>query len=237
MPKRIIITGGSSGIGEALVRRFTADGWIVAFTCLTHEKEARALSAETGALCCVCDVRDEKSVGDALGYFMKLIHRPDGLINNAGIAQKRVLEEMPLSEWEDMMNVHLRGAFLWSRALLPALRETGGSILNISSIWGQTGASCEVGYSAAKAGLIGLTKALAKEAAPQVRVNAIAPGVIETPMLGGYSEAELEELRGRIPLDRLGKPGDVADAAAFLMSERASYITGQVLAVNGGLYC
>ena len=110
-------------------------------------------------------------------------------------------------------------------------------MLNISSVWGQTGASCESAYSAAKAGLIGLTKALAKEAAPCVRINSIAPGVIETPMLNGYTQDELESLRANIPLSRLGKPEDVAEAAAFLMSDAASYITGQVLAVNGGLYC
>ena len=109
--------------------------------------------------------------------------------------------------------------------------------MNISSIWGQTGASCEAAYSAAKAGLIGLTKALAREAAPDVRVNAIAPGVIETPMLKEYNEEDLEALRAGIPLGRLGKPEDVARSAAFMMSDAASYITGQVLAVNGGMYC
>ena len=237
MPKRIVITGGSSGIGEALVRQFAKDGWIVAFTYLTHEKEARALAGETGALCYCCDVRDEASVKNTAKEILKLLHHPDGLINNAGIAQKALLEDMQAAEWDNIMGVHLRGAFLWSRALLPSLRESRGAILNISSIWGQTGASCEAAYSAAKAGLIGLTKALAREAAPDVRVNAIAPGVIETPMLKEYNEEDLEALRAEIPLGRLGKPEDVARSAAFMMSDAASYITGQVLAVNGGMYC
>ena len=237
MPKRIVITGGSSGIGKALVRRFTEDGWIVAFTYLKHSEEAQALARETGALCYCCDVRDEGSVKTAAGEILRLIHHIDGLINNAGISQKNVLEDMSLGEWDDIMNVHMRGAFLWTRALMPQLREGGGAVLNISSVWGQTGASCEAAYSAAKAGLIGLTKALAKEAAPCVRVNAIAPGVIETPMLNGYTETDLEALRAGIPLSRLGQPEDIAQAAVFLMSDAASYITGQVLAVNGGLYC
>ncbi len=237
MPERIIITGGSSGIGAALVRRFAADGNIVAFTYLNHENEARSLSGETGALCFRCDVRVEKEVLETAGAMLRLMHRADALINNAGIAQRVVLEDMPLAGWDDMMAVHLRGAFLWSRALLPGLRETGGSIVNISSIWGQTGAACETAYSAAKAGLIGLTKALAKEAAPYVRVNAIAPGVIGTPMLAGFSSDDLEDLRARIPLGRIGRPEDVADAAAFLISDKAAYITGQVLAVNGGMHC
>ena len=237
MPKKIIITGGSSGIGQTLVRRFAADGCIVAFTYRTHENDARRLAKETGALCFPCDVRDERSVTEVSGAMLRCLHHADALINNAGIAQRTVLEDMPLGEWDDMMAVHLRGAFLWSRALLPGLREAQGCIVNISSIWGQTGASCETAYSAAKAGLIGLTRALAKEAAPEVRVNAIAPGVIETPMLSGYTDDDLAALRERIPLARLGRAEDVANAAAFLVSDAAAYITGQVLAVNGGMYC
>ena len=236
-PKKIIITGGSSGIGKALVQRFAADGWSVAFTYLTHETEAQELARQTGALCYHCDVRDENSIEAAAREILRLFHRADGLINNAGIAQRTVLEVMPTDEWDSIMAVHLRGAFLWTRKLLPGLRDTRGAVLNISSIWGQTGAACEAAYSAAKAGLIGLTKALAKEAAPDVRVNAIAPGVIDTPMLQDYNENELETLRSGIPLARIGQPEDIANAAAFLMSESASYITGQVLAVNGGLYC
>ncbi len=237
MPKKIIITGGSSGIGEALVRRFSADGWIVAFTYLNHETEAKAIAQETGALCYRCDVRSEENVLATVGEMLRLLHHADGLINNAGIAQRSLLEQMTAAEWDDMMNTHLRGSFLWMRALLPELRTMKGAVLNISSIWGQTGAACEAAYSAAKAGLIGLTRAMAKEAAPDVRVNAIAPGVIDTPMLNGFSESELEKLRLSVPLERIGSPEDVAEAAAFLMSGAASYITGQVLAVNGGLFC
>ncbi len=236
MPKRVFVTGGSSGIGEALVRRLTAEGCIVAFTYHTHGDAARALSQETGALCFPCDVRDAQSVQAAADGAMRYLHRPDALVNNAGIARRGLLEEMDPQDWDDMMAVHLRGAFLFSRALLPGLRAARGAIVNIASIWGQTGGACEAAYSAAKAGLIGLTKALAKEAAPDVRVNAVAPGVIDTPMLAGFSEEDLEALRANIPLARLGRPEDVADAVRFLISDASSYITGQVLAVNGGMY-
>ena len=237
MPRHVIITGGSGGIGAALVRRFAADGCIVGFTYLRHEDEARALARETGALCARCDVRDEGSVSDCARQLLRFLHHADVLVNNAGIARKGLLESMSAGAWDDMMAVHLRGAFLWCRELLGSLRGTHGVILNISSVWGQTGASCEAAYSAAKAGLIGLTRALAKEAAPEVRVNAIAPGAVATSMLDAYTAEELDEFRGRIPLDRLGRPEDIAAAAAFLASEEAAYITGQVLAVNGGLYC
>ena len=237
MPRKIIITGGSSGIGSALVRRFTADGWITAFTYYSHEESAKALADETGAMCYYCDVREEESIRIASDDILRLFHHADGLINNAGTAQRTVLENMQSSEWDDINSVNLRGAFLWCRTLLPGLRERRGAILNISSVWGQTGAACETAYSAAKSGLFGLTKALAKEAAPYVRVNALAPGAIETPMLKGYTEKDLEKLRASIPLERLGKPEDVANAAAFLMSDDAAYITGQILSVNGGMYC
>ena len=235
MPKHVVITGGSSGIGATLVRRFAADGSLVAFTYHTHAEEARALASETGALAFPCDVRNEGEVQSASEAILRLFHRADVLINNAGTAQREVLEAMTLAQWDDQMAVHLRGAFLWSRALLPGLRETRGAIVNIASIWGEVGAACETAYSAAKAGLIGLTKALAKEAAPEVRVNAVAPGVIQTPMIAGFTPGELENLEHQIPLARLGTPEDVAAAAAFLASSDASYITGQVLAVNGGM--
>ncbi len=237
MPAHVIVTGGSSGIGEAIVRRFAADGAIVAFTYYQHEERARQIARETGALCRYCDVRLEQSVGEAARWMLRYLHRPDVLVNNAGIAQRQLLEETSSEAWDDMLAVHLRAAFLWCRALLPGLREAGGCIVNVSSIWGQTGAACEAAYSAAKAGLIGLTRALAKEAAPAVRVNAIAPGVIETPMMNGFDEAERDALRAGIPLGRFGRAEEVAEAAAFLASDRAGYITGQVLAVNGGLYC
>jgi len=234
--KQIVVTGGSRGIGAAIVRRFAQAGHMVAFTYRTGEKEAEALCAETGAVRVPCDVRDEQSVQRAAERVLSLFHRPDALINNAGAAQQGLVETMSLTEWNDQLAVHMTGAFLWSRALLPVLRGHGGSIVNVASIWGLTGASYEAAYSAAKAGLIGLTRALAREEAPAVRVNAVAPGVIRTGMLDCYTPDDLKALQAEIPLDRLGTPEDVAAAVYFLTSEDAAYITGQVLEVNGGMH-
>ena len=163
--------------------------------------------------------------------------RIDLLVCNAGIAQQKLFTDITDSDWNHMLGTNLTGVFNMCRAVIPEMvRKKEGKIINVSSMWGQTGASCEVHYSAAKAGVIGLTKALAKELAPSgITVNAVAPGVISTDMLSGFSQAELEQLRQEIPLGRLGTPQDVADAVAFLSSEGASYITGQVLAVNGGI--
>ena len=166
---------------------------------------------------------------DALGFI-------GTLVNNAGIAQQKLFTDITDGDWENMLGVHLGGTFRCCRAALPEmLRRHSGSIINISSMWGQTGGSCEVHYSAAKAGVIGLTKALAKEVAPSgITVNCIAPGVIRTRMLDGFSEDELAALAEETPAGRLGTPGDVAGAAVFLAGEDARFITGQVLGVNGG---
>ncbi len=155
---------------------------------------------------------------------------------NAGTSLYQTLESTSCSEWQNQLDIHLTGAYLFTRALLPSLRDRKGAVVYISSVWGQAGGSGEAAYSAAKAGLIGLTKAMAKEAAPLVRFNCIAPGIIDTEMLNRFSQEEKNGLTSLVPLERLGKPEDVAKAAVFLCSEDASYITGQTLAVNGGMY-
>ena len=161
---------------------------------------------------------------------------PDILVNNAGIAAQKLFTDVTADEWDEMMAVHVRGAFLCCRAALPhMIRQKWGRIINIASMWGQVGASCEVPYSAAKAALIGLTKALAKEEGPSgVTVNCIAPGAVDTDMMAGFSAQDREALCEETPLCRLGTPQDIAAAAAFLASEQAGFITGQVLGVNGG---
>ena len=169
------------------------------------------------------------TVDDALG-------EPDILVNNAGIAAQKLFTDVTADERDEMMAVHVRGAFLCCRAALPhMIRQKWGRIINIASMWGQVGASCEVPYSAAKAALIGLTKALAKEEGPSgVTVNCIAPGAVDTDMMAGFSAQDREALCEETPLCRLGTPQDIAAAAAFLASEQAGFITGQVLGVNGG---
>lgn len=160
----------------------------------------------------------------------------DVLINNAGVSNQKLFTDITDDDWRETLGVSLDGAFYCSREALPhMIRQKSGVIINISSMWGEVGASCEVHYSAAKAGIIGLTKALAKEVAPSgIRVNCIAPGVIMTDMMKSFDEETIEELRLETPLERLGTPDDIAEAAMFLASERASFITGQVLSVNGG---
>lgn len=232
----VLITGGSRGIGAAAVRAFAARGWRTAFTYLHSEESARALAAETGAAALRCDARSEAETAAMADTVLHDFRRLDALICNAGTAWSGLLQDMTAAEWDDLFALHVRGAFLATRAFLPGMiSRRQGSIVYISSVWGQAGGACEAAYSACKAALIGLTKALAKEAGPsQVRVNCLCPGVIRTDMLREYTGEDLEALRRETPLQRLGTPEDVASAACFLCSPEASFITGQALGVSGG---
>jgi len=166
----------------------------------------------------------------------RLVGGVDLLVNNAGVSRYGLLTDLPYRDWQELFRVNTDAVFLCCKAAIPYMvHQKRGGILNISSMWGQTGGSCEAAYSASKAAVIGLTKALAKELAPSgIRVNCIAPGVIRTRMLDGFTEAELEDLRLDTPLERLGTPEDVGNLAAFLASDRAGFITGQVVGLNGG---
>ncbi|MBR5110982.1 MAG: SDR family oxidoreductase [Clostridia bacterium] len=234
--RTVLITGGSRGIGEAMVRLFSANGWRVAFTYLSSREKALALSKDTGALALRCDAKSEMETRDMAEKVSACFHHLDALICNAGVSYTGLLQDMSVDEWDDLFSLHVRGAFLATRAFLPGMiSRQSGSILYVSSMWGQVGASCEAAYSACKAALIGLGKALAKEAGPSgVRVNCLCPGVIQTDMLREYSEGDLKALAEETPLMRLGTPTDVAKAAYFLSSQEASFITGQALGVNGG---
>ena len=178
------------------------------------------------------DVTDAESVMSAISE----IGRLDCLVNNSGISEQKLFSDITEQDWDRMFAVNTKGAFLTSKAVLPAMiKENSGRIINISSIWGEVGASMEVHYSASKAALIGFTKALAKEVSLSgVTVNCISPGFIETPMNSHLSDEEIAECREEIPLKRLGTPADVASAVLFLASDMADYITGQVISVSGG---
>ena len=231
-----LIVGGSRGIGAAMVRQFSAAGYRVAFTYAHAQDAAEALSKETGALAICANSENREEIDGALACFRAEIGSLDVLINNAAIAQIGLFTDMSDSEWETMRLINLDAPMYYAKRALPdMIAKKEGRIINISSMWGQVGASCEVAYSATKAALIGFTKALAKEVGPSgITVNAIAPGVIATEMNGALDGATLEALCEETPLGRLGTPDEIARAALFLASDDASFITGQTLGVNGG---
>lgn len=230
---RILITGGSRGIGAACVRTFAKAGWQVAFTYEKSEEQAAALTRETGAIALRCD---QKSSSDVKKLFSALPFQPDTLLLNAGISLTGLFQDTTEEEWDRVFDTNVKGAFLITKAFLPAMIEQKrGCVIYISSMWGQVGASCECAYSASKAALIGLTRALAKEEGPSgIRVNCICPGVIATDMMSAYSPEDLRALAEETPLERIGTPQDVADTALYLAGEGAAFITGQVIPVNGG---
>lgn len=231
-----LVTGGAGGIGSAIARELAALGYLPAITYLTSEDAAKALAAELGGVALRCDVTDSAQVKAAFAALEAGPGLPEVLINNAGRAWRGLLQDMTDAEWREVASVALDGAFYCCREALPAMiRARRGCVVNVSSVWGEVGGSCEAAYSAAKAGLIGLTRALAKEVGPSgVRVNCVAPGCIETAMLAEFSAEDKAAMAEETPLGRIGTPEDVARAVAFLVSDRAAFITGQVLSVGGG---
>ncbi len=234
--RRILITGGSRGIGRAMVEHFTRAGDRVAFTYLHSESQARALAEQTGAVALRADAACETDILTAAADAVCVLGGIDVLVNNAGVGHVGLLTDMSLDAYEHLMAVNLTSAFLYSREVLHhMIRQKRGCIINVSSMWGIMGASCEVAYSASKAGLIGMTKALAKEVGPSgIRVNAIAPGVIDTDMNAHLSVQDKEVLAEQTPLGRVATPEEIARVCAFLASDDAAFMTGAVLDVSGG---
>ena len=242
MRRIALISGGSSGIGEACVRLFAKDGWAVVFLCRTHPERAQAITDELrgkglDVAFRTCDIADSEQVNDTVAAILKDYKHIDALVNCAGIAYRGLLTDMPDATWHHLLATDLDSVFYLQRAVLPGMISRGhGAIVNVSSMWGEVGASCEAAYSAAKAGVIGLTKATAKEVGPSgIRVNCVTPGVIRTPMNAELSDEDLAALADETPLGRIGEPEECAEAILFLASEKASFITGQVLGVSGGL--
>lgn len=234
--KNVLITGGSRGIGRAMVRLFSERGYSVAFTYKDSTDAANELSMETGALAIMADSSCESDVVRAVKLAEESIGNVEILINNAAVSSTSLFTDITLSEWNRIFSVNVNGPFMYSKQVLPSMiRRKCGRIINISSMWGITGSSCEVHYSASKAALIGMTKALAKEVGPcNITVNCIAPGVIDTDMNKFLSYEDKAVLKDETPLMRLGLPKEVAEAALFLAGDGASFITGEVLNVNGG---
>ena len=244
MNRNVFLTGGSRGIGAAAVLALARAGYNVAFTYNAHPEaaetvlaQARELAPAGAFLALQADAGDSAQVRAAVDEAEREFGSLQVLVCNAGIAQQKLFTDTTDEDWRRMMAVDLDGAFYACRAVLPGMiRQKYGRILLISSMWGQTGGSCEVTYSAAKAGLIGLGKALAKEEGPSgVTVNVIAPGVIDTDMMASFTDEDRAALAEETPVERLGTAEDIARTIVFLADEAAGYITGQVIGVNGGL--
>ncbi len=234
--KCALITGASGGIGSAIAARLAAEGFLPVLHYCAHGEGMEEQAQKLGGFAVQADLADPVQIEAMAQEVLRRAGRVDVLVNNAAVSLSGLLTDITPDERKRLFSVNVLGAIETARALLPQMvHRKSGCILNISSMWGQVGASCEVDYSASKAALIGFTRALAQEVAPSgIRVNCIAPGVIRTPMLDCYDDETLRTLAEETPLGRLGTPEDIANAAAFLCSEEASFITGQVLGVNGG---
>ncbi len=237
--KTVLVTGGTKGIGKAIALEFLKQGCEVVLNYNSDERSALSTQEEFNMFgyCPVlmrADVSDEGQVRAMFKEFFSIYDKLDILVNNAGISLVRVIQDTTLSDWNKIFAVNTTSAFLCSRAVADRMIcNGGGCIINISSIWGEVGASCETAYSASKGALIAFTKALAKELAPsKVRVNCVSPGVIDTQMNSDLTGEEMEQLISQIPSGRIGYPEDVAKACLYL--SEADYVTGEVLSVGGG---
>lgn len=236
--KTVLITGASRGIGAAAAKEFSKKGWHVVINYNKNKEKALALAKELRATVFQADISKSDEVLNMYSSLKGQGIHVDAIVNNAGVSSSGLFVDISESEWDEMFAINTKGAFLVTKAFLPdMLSRQSGSIVNISSIWGETGAAAEVCYSASKAALIGMTKALAKELAPSgIRVNCVCPGCIDTDMNKCYSDEERAAIAEDIPLGREGTVEETAHAIEFLSSDAASYITGQVIGVNGGWY-
>lgn len=236
------VSGASRGIGAACAVELAKEGFDVVINCRSNASAAEGVAAKVRALgrkaYVKCfDVSDAAAAEKACAEVLKECGPVDVLVNNAGVSISGLVQDMSPDQWDTLLGVNLKGMFNLCRCIVPSMvSRKKGCIVNISSMWGQTGASFESVYSASKGGVDAFTKALAKELGPSgIRVNAVSPGCILTDMCAGYSEQDLKDLADQTAIGRNGTPQDIANAVAFLASEKASFITGQILGVNGGM--
>ncbi len=235
--KTVLVTGGSRGIGKAIVQAFAENGYNVVLNYSKSEEAAyRLVEKYPNVKAFKTDVSNKKQVQEMIDFATSEFKQIDILINNAGISSSGLIQDLSEEELNRIFSVNVNGSFFCTQSVLPQMiSRRSGKIINISSVWGLVGASNEVAYSASKAAIIGLTKALAKEVGPSnIQVNCIAPGIVMTDMVSEYTVEEFDDIRSQIPLDRIGSTEDIASLALFLASEGANYITGQVISPNGG---
>lgn len=243
MNRTVLITGASGGIGQATALAFWQKGCKVVLHYHTHGDTSKALCYDMNktrpqsAIALPADIADRRQIDALFDTVEKKLGTVDVLINNAGIAQQKLFTDLSDDDWNRMFDINVKGMFYCCQRAAPAMiRQKRGKIINVSSMWGQVGASCEVHYSAAKGAVIAFTKALAKELGPSgIQVNCVAPGVIDTPMNGHLSPDAIESLKEETPLGTIGAPQDVAESILFLGSPASDFITGQILAPNGGI--
>ncbi|WP_090668531.1 elongation factor P 5-aminopentanone reductase [Paenibacillus tianmuensis] len=237
----VLVTGASRGIGAAIASRFASVGMNVVIHYLnSHEganETARScMKMGSRVLTVTADLRSREQIERMQEKLAQHDFVPDILVNNAGISHYGLFSDLEEAQWDEIMDINLKGAFLMTRQFMPAMiRQKYGRIINVSSIWGISGASCEVAYSTAKGGINAFTKALAKELAPSgVTVNAVAPGAVDTLMMAGFDKREKEMIENDIPVGRFGKPDEIASLVYFLALPESGYITGQIISPNGG---
>lgn len=227
--KVVLVTGASGGIGAAIVRAFEAKGYTVAAHCNKNDAGFKHVYR--------ADFTKPEEIAEVCDKVKKDLGPIDVLVNNAGIGIQKLFQDISYDDWRKTFAINIDAMFLTTKAVLPdMIHNKAGKIINISSMWGEVGASCEVDYSSSKAAVIGFTKALAKEVGPSgINVNCVAPGLVDTKMNGHLSKEDIDEIVAETPLGRIGTPEDIANAVLFLAGNEADFITGQVLGVNGGL--
>ena len=238
MKKTALVTGASRGIGAEIARELSKAGYKVLVNYLNNKEKAEALAEEIGGYAFCADVSDYAQVEKMLAEARNLFGGIDVLVNNAGVAlPQQLLSDTTEAQWDRLFDVNVKGAFNCTKAITDDMvTNHSGSIINISSIWGITGGSCEVAYSASKAALVGFTKALAKELGTAgIRVNCVAPGVVDTDMNAHLSAEDIASLKEETPLGNVGTPSDIAKIVVFLASDDAKFITGQVITADGGM--